>query len=46
MASEKVEICLKEKNPPEHKYFVTFVSKVGTITIFVCNIFLILSLLC
>ena len=31
MASYKVEICLKKKNPPEHKYSVTFVSKVGTI---------------
>ena len=30
MASQKVEICLKKKNPPEHKYSVTFVSKVGT----------------
>ena len=30
MASSKVDICLKKKNPPEHKYSVTFVSKVGT----------------
>ena len=32
MASLKVEIRLKKKKPhPEHKYSVTFVSKVGTI---------------
>ena len=31
MASWKVEICLKkQKTHPEHKYSVTFVSKVGT----------------
>ena len=31
MASYKVEICLKKKKThPEHKYSVTFVSKVGT----------------
>ena len=30
MASQNVENCLKKKNPPEHKYSVTFVSKVGT----------------
>ena len=31
MASQKVEICLKKKKThPEHKYSVTFVSKVGT----------------
>ena len=31
MASLKVEICLKKKKThPEHKYSVTFVSKVGT----------------
>ena len=45
MASKKVEICLK-KNPPEHKYSVTFVSKVGTITFvaypIICNNYLIL----
>ena len=33
MASKKVEICLKKKTHPEHKYSVTFVSKVGTTTI-------------
>ena len=27
----KLEICLKKKNHPEHKYSVTFVSKVGTV---------------
>ena len=27
----KVEVCLKKKTNPEHKYSVTFVSKVGTI---------------
>ena len=32
MASEKVELCLKKKTYPEHKYSVTFVSKVGTKT--------------
>ena len=32
MASLKVEIGLKKKKPPEHKYSVTFVTKVGTIT--------------
>ena len=29
---EKVEICLKKKTHSEHKYPVTFVSKVGTKT--------------
>ena len=33
MASSKAEICLKKRNHPEHKYSVTFVSKVGTITV-------------
>ena len=32
MASLKVEICLKKK-PPEHKYSVIFVTKVGEIEI-------------
>ena len=31
MARYRVEICLKKKKHPEHKYFVTFVTKVGTI---------------
>ena len=30
MASLKVEVCLKEKTDPEHKYSVTF----GTINVF------------
>ena len=30
MANSKVEICLKKKTHPEHKYFVTFVTKFGT----------------
>ena len=30
MAILKVEICRKKKSAPEHKYSVTFVSKVGT----------------
>ena len=33
MANKKVEICLKKKTHPEHKYSVTFVSKVGTIMV-------------
>ena len=32
MASLKVEICLKKKTYPEHKYSVTFVSKFETIS--------------
>ena len=32
MASLKVEICLKKKTQPEHKYSVRFVTKVGTKT--------------
>ena len=31
MASLKVEICLKKKTHPEHKYAVTFDTKVGTV---------------
>ena len=27
-----IEICLKKKNPPEHKNSVTFITKVGTKT--------------
>ena len=30
MASKKVEIFQEKKTHPEHKYSVTFVSKVGT----------------
>ena len=30
MANLKAEICLKKKTHPEHKYSVTFVTKVGT----------------
>ena len=30
MARSKVEMCLKKKTLPEHKFSVTFVSKVGT----------------
>ena len=32
MASWKVEICLKKKTHPEHKYSVIIVSKAGTST--------------
>ena len=40
MASYKVEICLKKKKThPEHKYYVTFVSKVGTKTDSIVNFF-------
>ena len=31
MACQKVENCLKKKTQPEHKYSITFGSKVGTI---------------
>ena len=34
MASEKVKNLSEEKTHPEHKYSVTFVSKVGTFTDF------------
>ena len=31
MARQKVEICLKKENHFDHKNFVTFLAKVGTI---------------
>ena len=32
MISWKIDICLRKKNHPEHKYTVTFITKVGEIT--------------